>query len=116
QPGRIEFQAVSFRYSEKPPWLYRNLSFTIKPGQLTVLVGPSGCGKSTLAKLLLGFYPPADGRIVIDGQDARYLSANELRASFGVVPQETTLFSGSVYDNLQIASPQAHSPATAPPS
>ena len=107
QPGRIEIQAVSFRYSEKHPWLYRNLNLVIKPGQLTVLVGPSGCGKSTLAKLLLGFYPAADGRIVIDGQDARYLSANELRSSFGVVPQETTLFSGSVYENLQMASPNA---------
>jgi subfamily B ATP-binding cassette protein HlyB/CyaB len=107
QAGRIEFQSVSFRYSEKHPWLYRNLNLAIKPGQLTVLVGPSGCGKSTLAKLLLGFYPPSDGRIAIDGQDTRYMSANELRASFGVVPQETTLFSGSVYENVMMASPQA---------
>jgi subfamily B ATP-binding cassette protein HlyB/CyaB len=107
QGGRMEFQSVSFRYSEQHPWLYRNLNLLIKPGQLTVLVGPSGCGKSTLAKLLLGFYPPSDGRILIDGQDARLLSANELRASFGVVPQETVLFSGSVYDNLQMACPNA---------
>jgi subfamily B ATP-binding cassette protein HlyB/CyaB len=107
QGGRIEFQSVSFRYSEKHPWLYRKLDLAIKPGQLTVLVGPSGCGKSTLAKLLLGFYPPSDGRIMIDGQDSGFLSANELRANFGVVPQETTLFSGSVYDNVQMASPHA---------
>jgi len=105
--GRIEFQAVSFRYSERHPWLYRNLNLTIKPGHLTVLMGPSGCGKSTLTKLLLGFYPPGDGRIVIDGQDVRYLSANELRRNFGVVPQETTLFSGTVYENLQMANAQA---------
>jgi ATP-binding cassette, subfamily B, bacterial HlyB/CyaB len=105
--GRIEFQAVSFRYSEQHPWLYRNLNLTIKPGHLTVLMGPSGCGKSTLAKLLLGFYPPGDGRIMIDGQDLRYLSANELRTNFGVVPQETTLFSGTVYENLQMANAQA---------
>jgi ATP-binding cassette, subfamily B, bacterial HlyB/CyaB len=105
--GRIEFQSVSFRYSDKYPWLYRNLNLVIKPGQLTVLVGPSGCGKSTLAKLLLGFYPPTDGRILMEGQDTRTMSANELRAAFGVVPQETTLFSGSVYDNLQMANPQA---------
>ncbi len=107
QAGRIEFQSVSFRYSEKHPWLYRSLNLSFKPGQLTVLVGPSGCGKSTLAKLLLGFYPPSDGCIVIDGQDTRYLSANELRSGFGVVPQETTLFSGTVYENLLMASPQA---------
>ncbi|MGA7984995.1 MAG: peptidase domain-containing ABC transporter [Burkholderiales bacterium] len=105
--GQIEFQAVSFRYSDKYPWLLRNLNLVIKPGQLTVLVGPSGCGKSTLAKLLLGFYPPTDGRILMQGQDTRTMSANELRAAFGVVPQETTLFSGSVYDNLQMANPQA---------
>ncbi len=105
--GRIEFQSVSFRYSQRHPWLYRNLSLAIRPGQLTVLVGRSGCGKSTLAKLLLGFYTPHDGRILIDGQDAAHMGANELRANFGVVPQETTLFSGTVYDNLQMACPHA---------
>ncbi len=105
--GRIEFQSVSFRYSQQHPWLYRNLNLGIKRGQLTVLVGPSGCGKSTLAKLLLGFYPPSDGRILVDGQDLAQLGASELRAGFGVVPQETTLFSGTVYDNLQMANPQA---------
>ncbi len=105
--GRIDIQALSFRYSDKHPWLYRNLNLVIKPGQLTVLVGPSGCGKSTLAKLFLGFYPPGDGRILVDGQDIAYMSANELRARFGVVPQETTLFSGTVYDNLQMANAQA---------
>jgi subfamily B ATP-binding cassette protein HlyB/CyaB len=105
--GAIEFRGVSFRYSQQHPWLYRNLNLTIKPGHLTVLMGPSGCGKSTLAKLLLGFYPPSDGTVLVDGQDVRYLSANELRANFGVVPQETTLFSGTVYDNLQMANAQA---------
>jgi subfamily B ATP-binding cassette protein HlyB/CyaB len=105
--GRIEVQSMSFRYSETQPWLYRNLSLTIQPGRLTVLTGPSGCGKSTLAKLLLGFYWPSDGRIFVDGYDIRHLNANELRAHFGVVPQETTLFSGSVYDNLLMANPHA---------
>jgi subfamily B ATP-binding cassette protein HlyB/CyaB len=107
EAGRIEFESVSFRYSERHSWLYRNLSLAIRPGQLTVLVGPSGCGKSTLAKLLLGFYSPIDGRILIDGQDTQHMAANELRANFGVVPQETTLFSGSVLENLQMASPHA---------
>ena len=106
-PGRIELESVSFRYTDKYPWLLRNVDLVITPGQLTVLVGPSGCGKSTLARLMLGFYPPTDGRILMDGQDTRSMSANELRAAFGVVPQETTLFSGSVYDNLQMANPQA---------
>jgi subfamily B ATP-binding cassette protein HlyB/CyaB len=70
-------------------------------------MGPSGCGKSTLAKLLQGFYQPSKGRILIDGIDARHLAANELRAVFGVVPQETVLFSGNVHDNLVVAHPHA---------
>jgi len=107
EAGRIEFQSVSFRYSERHAWLYRNMSLSIRPGQLTVLIGPSGSGKSTLAKLLLGFYSPMDGRILIDGQDTQHMAANELRANFGVVPQETTLFSGSVLENLQMANPHA---------
>jgi len=72
-----------------------------------VLMGPSGCGKSTLAKLLQGFYRPGDGSIKIDGYDIQYMSANELRSTFGVVPQETTLFSGTVYENLLAANPHA---------
>jgi len=107
KPGNIQFENVSFRYSEKHPYLYKNLNLQFKPGKLTVLMGPSGCGKSTLAKLLQGFYPPSDGSIKIDGYDIRYMSANELRSTFGVVPQETTLFSGTVYDNLQAANPHA---------
>ncbi len=105
--GLIELQGLSFRYSEQHPYLYRNLSFTIRPGSLLVVAGPSGCGKSTLAKLMLGFYQPSDGRIQLDGRDLRHLSANELRQSFGVVQQETTLFSGSIYDNLIMANPHA---------
>ncbi len=105
--GKITLEQVSFRYSENHPWLYRNLSITIKPNKCTVLMGPSGCGKSTLAKLLLGFYQPQEGNIKLDGKDIRYLSANELRNTFGVVPQETLLFSGSIYDNLTLANPHA---------
>jgi ATP-binding cassette, subfamily B, bacterial HlyB/CyaB len=60
-----------------------------------------------LGKLLLGFYQPSDGRINLDGRDLRHLAANELRQCFGVVPQETTLFSGTIYDNLSMANPHA---------
>lgn len=105
--GRIELQNLGFRYSRNHPWLYRHLNLTLQPGQLTVLSGPSGSGKSTLAKLLLGFRLPGEGRILLDGHDTRNLAANELRAAFGVVPQETVLFSGSVYDNLLRANPHA---------
>ena len=105
--GQVRLAGVSFRYSDAHPWLYRGLDLTFAPGELTVVTGPSGCGKSTLAKLILGFYPPGDGRILVDGADTRNMSANDLRARFGVVPQETTLFSGSVHDNLLLACPGA---------
>ncbi|TCS72638.1 subfamily B ATP-binding cassette protein HlyB/CyaB [Sulfuritortus calidifontis] len=105
--GRIDLAGIGFRYSEHHPWLYRNLNLTLKPGHLTVLMGPSGSGKSTLAKLLLGFYLPQEGNIKLDGKDIRTMAANELRTAFGVVPQETVLFSGTVYDNLVMAHPHA---------
>ena len=105
--GHIEVSDLGFRYSEQHPFVYRNLSLSLKPGQLTVLMGPSGSGKSTLTKLMLGFYPPSEGQITIDGRDVRNLSANELRQAFGVVPQETLLFAGTIYDNLIMANPHA---------
>lgn len=105
--GEIQIHDVAFKYAEHLPLVYEGLSLTIKQGQMIGIMGPSGCGKSTLAKLLQGFYQPSAGRILIDGIDIRYLSANELRSHFGVVPQETMLFSGTIYDNLQMASPNA---------
>jgi subfamily B ATP-binding cassette protein HlyB/CyaB len=105
--GEVEIAGLAFRYSAEHPYLYRNLGFALKPGKLTVLTGPSGSGKSTLARLLLGFYPPEDGRITIDGRDIRHFAANELRQYFGVVPQETVLFSGTIYENLLAANPNA---------
>lgn len=105
--GRIDLVSLSFRYTDQHPFLYRNLNLTLKPGHLSVLMGPSGCGKSTLAKLLQGFYPPTEGQIRLDGRDIRHLAANELRQTYGVVPQETVLFSGTIYDNLVMAHPHA---------
>ncbi len=105
--GRIAIRGLAFRYANDRPWLFRGLDLDIAPGEFVAILGPSGSGKSTLAKLLLGFYEPAEGSIRIDGHDTRHLTANELRACFGVVPQETVLFSGSLYDNLSLADPQA---------
>ena len=105
--GRIDMLGVSFRYSDQHPFVYRDFNITLRGGQLTALMGASGSGKSTLSKLLLGFYPPTEGQILIDGRDLRNLSANELRSAFGVVPQETVLFSGTIYDNLVMANPHA---------
>ncbi|MBT9508250.1 peptidase domain-containing ABC transporter [Rhodoferax sp.] len=105
--GAIELDNLAFRYSDKLPFLYQNLSAKLNAGQTIAIMGPSGSGKSTLAKMLQGFYQPTEGRIRIDGVDIANLSANELRSHFGVVPQETTLFSGTILDNLQMANPQA---------
>ena len=105
--GRIEFQDVGFRYDEDLPWLYRQVNLTVEPGRAITIMGPSGAGKSTLAKLMQGFYCCGEGAIRMDGVDIRHQSANELRGYFGVVPQETVLFSGTIYDNLLAANPMA---------
>lgn len=105
--GQVEIKNLAFRYAEHLPYLYRGLNLSLKSGAALGLMGPSGCGKSTLAKLLQGFYQSSEGQILIDGRDIRYLSANELRQHFGVVPQETVLFSGTLYDNLTLGNPHA---------
>jgi subfamily B ATP-binding cassette protein HlyB/CyaB len=105
--GRIEVQDLAFRYAENLPLLFKGLNLRIEAGRTVAFMGPSGCGKSTLAKLLQGMYRPSEGRISLDGNDIAYLAANELRMNFGVVPQETMLFSGTVYENLIAAHPHA---------
>jgi len=104
---RIELKDLSVRYADNLPYLYRNLSLTIEPGECVAIMGPSGCGKSTLTKLLQGFHQPSEGSITLDGHDIRHLSANELRSAFGVVPEETVLFSGTVYENVLLGNAQA---------
>ena len=105
--GQIDIEGLSFRYADNLPFLYEGFNLKVPPGKVIAIMGPSGSGKSTLTKLLQGFYQPAGGTIKIDGNDIRYLSANELRHYFGVVPQETILFSGTLYDNLLMANPHA---------
>jgi ATP-binding cassette, subfamily B, bacterial HlyB/CyaB len=105
--GRLEIDGLGFRYGDDRPLLYSGLELNVDPGHTVAIMGPSGTGKSTFAKLLLGFYPPTQGSIKIDGIDIRNFSANELRAWFGVVPQETTLFSGTVLANVQAGDPNA---------
>jgi subfamily B ATP-binding cassette protein HlyB/CyaB len=105
--GKVEIRNLGFRYDKNRPNLYNDLNLTIEPGQVVTLLGPSGSGKSTIAKLLQGFYPEYEGTILLDGQDMRSLPLNAVRQYFGVVPQETTLFSGTIYDNLIAANPHA---------
>lgn len=105
--ARIEIADLGFRYREDGPALIEHFDLVIEPGRCVALTGASGSGKSTLAKLLQGFYLPTAGTIRIDGREVRNLAANELRLRFGVVPQETRLFSGTLYDNLLAAQPHA---------
>ena len=105
--GAIDIRGLSFRHDASLPFLYRGLDLAIAPGSLVVLRGPSGCGKSTLTRLLLGFLTPTEGQIRVDGHDVRHLGVDELRAGFGVVPQETVLFAGTLLDNLLLANPNA---------
>ena len=104
--GRVCIRGLSFAYGGGGA-VFEKLDLDLEPGKLVLLTGPSGSGKSTLYKLLLGFYQPTAGQILLDGRDIRHFSANELRRCFGVVPQETRLFSGTVHDNLLSASPHA---------
>jgi subfamily B ATP-binding cassette protein HlyB/CyaB len=113
-PGRtstelveVDVQDLAFRYGESLPYLYERLNVRLRPGACVALTGPSGSGKSTLARLMQGFYTPSEGRILVNRRDTRSLAANELRGHFGVVPQETVLFSGTIYDNLILANPHA---------
>ena len=105
--GAIKFRGVGYRYATDRPYVLRDFNLDVAPGECVVVMGPSGSGKSTLTKLLQGFLWPGEGQVLLDGHDTRHLSANELRAHFGVVPQETMLFSGTILDNLLLANPLA---------
>jgi subfamily B ATP-binding cassette protein MsbA len=97
--GSVSFEHVTFSYNPGDEILH-NLSFTAKPGQAIGLVGPSGAGKSTIASLLPRFYDCDAGTIRIDGTDIKQVTLESLRQQVGIVPQETILFNGSVYDNI----------------
>ncbi len=97
--GSVSFEHVTFSYNAGDEILH-DLSFEAKPGQAIGLVGPSGAGKSTIASLLPRFYDCDAGTIRIDGTDIRHVTLDSLRNQVGIVPQETILFNGSVYDNI----------------
>ena len=105
--GGIEFRGVHFRYAPDRPDVLHDFNLKVAAGECVVVIGPSGVGKSTLTRLLQGFVWPTAGQVLLDGRDTRHLAANELRAHFGVVPQETVLFCGSILDNLLLANPLA---------
>lgn len=97
--GNVRFENVSFAYNSGDEVL-NDISFDVKLGEMIAFVGPSGAGKSTIASLLPRFYDVTSGDILIDGQDIRKVTLNSLREQVGIVPQETVLFNGTVYDNI----------------
>jgi ATP-binding cassette subfamily B protein len=97
--GEVVFEHVNFHYEAERPILF-DVSFRIPPGCTLAVVGGSGSGKSTLARLLLRFYDPIDGRILIDGQDIAKVRPDTLRQAIGVVPQDTILFNDSIAYNI----------------
>lgn len=98
--GHIDVEHVSFSYASGEPVLH-DITFAAAPGEVIALVGPSGSGKTTLVNLLPRYYDMRQGRILVDGQDIRTVTLASLRSQVGIVPQETTLFSGTILENIQ---------------
>lgn len=97
--GHVQFENVSFGYLPNKPVL-KDVNLNIRPGSLVAIVGPTGAGKTTLINLIMRFYSPDSGRILIDNVDIAQLSQEELRSTFSMVLQDSWLFHGSIYDNL----------------
>jgi ATP-binding cassette subfamily B protein len=101
--GLIDFESVSFAYPDADHLAIDRLTFSARPGQMLAITGPSGAGKSTVARLLLRFYDPDCGRILLDGIDIRELSLQTLRYNITLLQQESLLFAGTIRDNIGYA-------------
>ncbi|KAL4750872.1 hypothetical protein BDW72DRAFT_175147 [Aspergillus terricola var. indicus] len=106
--GPIRFENVTFSYPTRPAVpIFKDLNFEIPQGTNVAIVGPSGGGKSTIASLLLRFYSPSEGRVLINGKDIKEMNAKSLRRKIGVVAQEPVLFSGTIAENISYGSPHS---------
>lgn len=104
--GAVELSHIWFRYDEKSPYILKDLSLKVEPGDYVAIVGKSGCGKSTLIRLLLGFEEPEHGAVYYDGKDLSMVDHSSLRRRIGTVLQAGGLFNGDIYSNIVITSPE----------
>jgi len=105
--GRVEFENVTFRYVGAESDIAADLSFIIEPGQKVAILGQTGAGKSSIINLIPRFYDVTKGRVLIDGHDIRDVTLESLRAQIGIVLQETTLFTGTIRENIAYGKPKA---------
>jgi ATP-binding cassette subfamily B multidrug efflux pump len=105
--GQVEFQDVSFRYFKSGNLVLDHVSFEAKPGQVIALLGATGSGKSTIINLIPRFYDVSEGRVLVDGIDVRDATIQSLRSQIGIVFQETTLFAGTIRENIAFGRPEA---------
>ena len=105
--GHVQFKDVSFRYFKSGEYVLRDVSFEAQPGQTVALLGATGSGKTTIINLLPRFYEVTEGQVLIDGLDVRDVTLNSLRSTIGIVLQETTLFAGTIRDNIAFGRPDA---------
>jgi subfamily B ATP-binding cassette protein MsbA len=104
--GHVRADGVSFAYDPRNP-VISNLSFEAKPGEIIAIVGPTGAGKTTVINLLHRFYDPTAGRLTIDGHDLRHVGLDSWYKQIALVPQETILFGGTIFDNIRYGNPEA---------
>lgn len=102
--GRVEFQGVSFAYTPGH-WVLRDVSFVVEPGRRVALVGATGAGKTSVISLLMRFYDPQEGRVLLDGVDVKDLHPAQLRSAVALVLQDVHLFSGTITSNIRLGSP-----------
>jgi ATP-binding cassette subfamily B protein len=105
--GEVKFENVTFRYFGGGEPVLNNVSLEARPGETIALLGATGSGKTTIINLLPRFYDPSEGRITIDGYDLRDVTLDSLRSQIGIVLQETTLFSGTIRENIAFGKPEA---------
>ena len=98
--GNIEFSSVTFKYHDAEAPVLSNFSLSVKKGETIALVGESGAGKTTILNLIMGFNQPTEGKITVDGNDITEINLNSLRNHLAVVPQNTSLFTGTLRDNI----------------